>query len=80
MLNIDIFFFLTAPAWVTWTTWAECTVSCGGGLRTRTRNCADGTGTEAADSMCAGQSSENENCSEWKCPGMSSGCFVFHSE
>ncbi|XP_078611401.1 uncharacterized protein LOC144881901 isoform X2 [Branchiostoma floridae x Branchiostoma japonicum] len=48
--------------WAAWSSWSDCTATCGDGVRTRDRTCTDpapyGDGTE-----CAGQGTEVEHCS-----------------
>eukprot|EP00058_Branchiostoma_floridae_P020606 XP_002606096.1 hypothetical protein BRAFLDRAFT_88006 [Branchiostoma floridae] len=48
--------------WAAWSSWSDCTATCGDGVRTRDRTCTDpapyGDGTE-----CDGQGTEVEHCS-----------------
>lgn len=46
--------------WGSWGSWSTCSVSCGGGVSTRTRSCV-GTG-------CAGSNSESRSCNSFSCP------------
>ena len=52
------------PAWTEWTQWTECSQSCGGGTRTKVRECASGRNYEG----CVGESEVTEDCNEQKCP------------
>jgi len=52
--------------WGSWGSWSSCTVSCGGGLSTRTRSCVGGSG-------CAGSNSESKSCNSLACPVPGSG-------
>lgn len=60
-------YFLTfqfCPTWSTWGNFTECSVTCGGGLRTHTRVCVNG---EIGDFGCSGPSSEEEYCEGQVC-------------
>lgn len=50
-----------------WTAWSECTVTCGGGVSTRTRECVGAEG----DGQCSGESEESLDCNTEPCPGKS---------
>ncbi len=61
------FLFLAAsPTWGEWGEWSDCTVTCGGGTRTREKSCDD---TDTNDSeTCEGDTpTETENCNEEDC-------------
>ena len=51
--------------WKLWTDWGECSVTCGGGLRNRTRECLNPL-HGGAD--CVGPSEQAESCNEHPCP------------
>ncbi|XP_013378635.1 SCO-spondin [Lingula anatina] len=46
--------------WGSWSSWSGCSVSCGGGTRTRTRACLGG--------VCEGDSEQTEACNTQGCP------------
>uniref|UniRef100_F6PV91 Hemicentin-1 n=1 Tax=Ciona intestinalis TaxID=7719 RepID=F6PV91_CIOIN len=51
-------------SWSSW--WSTCTVSCGGGTRTRTRSCNGGS---VGSIGCPGEESQTEPCNTYNCPG-----------
>ena len=53
--------------WLAWSPWTDCTVTCDGGVRARSRECDGGT----ADLKCVGDESQNLECEKWRCPGKS---------
>ncbi len=59
-------FHLTDGQWSDWTTWSDCSETCGGGIRMKTRQCTNpppsGTGQP-----CQGSTSEVEKCSTSSC-------------
>uniref|UniRef100_UPI00193A61B8 uncharacterized protein LOC120335429 n=1 Tax=Styela clava TaxID=7725 RepID=UPI00193A61B8 len=52
------------PTWSRWSDWTSCSVSCAGGLRSRTRTCTGADGPEA----CNGEFREEEFCNGNRCP------------
>ena len=52
------------PAWTPWTSWSQCSQSCGGGSRTRIRECRKGRNY----GDCVGEDEETEACNDDKCP------------
>lgn len=59
--------FVVDGSWKAWETWSECSTTCGGGQRNRTRECNDALhgGTD-----CIGESMQNESCNTQNCPGI----------
>ncbi|KAK3550975.1 hypothetical protein QTP70_011460 [Hemibagrus guttatus] len=53
--------------WSEWTSWTECTKSCGGGLRSRRRECAN-PATEGDGDFCEGLKTELVACNAERCP------------
>lgn len=52
--------------WTAWTSWSDCSVSCGDGTQTRERSVAQEALHGGAE--CAGPSEETQACSEEPCP------------
>ncbi|XP_078310248.1 uncharacterized protein LOC111104257 [Crassostrea virginica] len=53
--------------WSYWDSWSDCTVSCGGGLRSRNRSCTNPPPKNGGDS-CIGISLQSEACNSFMCP------------
>ncbi|XP_013380180.1 SCO-spondin [Lingula anatina] len=53
-----------AVSWLAWEAWSSCSVSCGGGTRSRTRECS----AAIFDNVCDGRSWEESPCNEMPCP------------
>ena len=58
-LTLEIFEFV---AWSDWSGWSGCSVTCGGGVSRRSRECNDTIGG------CKGESQQTESCGETECP------------
>ena len=54
-------------SWGAWSTWSECSATCGGGSRTKTRECNDPP-PEFDGANCQGLSYEKSECNAQKCP------------
>ena len=52
--------------WGQWSGFGECTVLCGGGIRTRTRECDDPSNANGG-LECVGESINFENCNQQSC-------------
>ena len=53
--------------WTEWSTWTECSTSCGGGIMSKYRTCSDPE-PQFNGLNCSGNNTENEYCSEHNCP------------
>uniref|UniRef100_H2Y3E3 Hemicentin-1 n=1 Tax=Ciona intestinalis TaxID=7719 RepID=H2Y3E3_CIOIN len=53
------------PYFLPWTPWRPCTVSCGGGTRSRSRTCANG---DPGEPDCIGSVGDIEQCNTQDCP------------
>ena len=52
--------------WLEWSSWSECSLSCGGGNSTRMRQCI---GPFNGGKPCVGNVTENRLCNNQSCPG-----------
>ena len=59
----------------TWSSWSQCSKSCGGGLRLASRNCSNPT-FDGADCTKLGELTKIEICNNVSCPGM----FLFRGQ
>lgn len=51
--------------WTSWTSWSSCTVTCGGGTKSRARICEK----ETDDLECVGTASQSRECNNFSCFG-----------
>ena len=58
--------FVVNGKWTTWSQWGECGATCGGGVRSRSRQCNKVSST---DRDCVGETVQETTCNEWDCPG-----------
>ena len=68
--------FTSAPEWTKWSAWSSCSQSCGGGERTRERNCGSIDASlpitdiiDIVSRQCPGNGTEVSSCGEDQCPG-----------
>ncbi|KAK7100531.1 A disintegrin and metalloproteinase with thrombospondin motifs adt-1-like [Littorina saxatilis] len=56
-------------SWETWGAWTSCSVSCGGGQRSRSRQCVDGHGVSGGQdrNQCQGDGDQRERCNTDVC-------------
>ncbi|CAC5418366.1 Adhesion G protein-coupled receptor B2,Coadhesin,Thrombospondin-1,Adhesion G protein-coupled receptor B1,Mucin-like protein,Hemicentin-1,Adhesion G protein-coupled receptor B3,Thrombospondin-2 [Mytilus coruscus] len=54
-------------SWSTWSYWGNCSLSCGGGSKSRNRSCTDPVPNYGGDD-CYGNSTETGSCNETPCP------------
>ena len=55
----------SSSSWLRWSSWSECTFSCGGGEKLRTRMCDQGPENEE----CVGDARQIVECGTAPCPG-----------
>ena len=58
------------PKWTDWTEWSECSASCGGGFKSRIRECTLARYSDLEPSSCGGSGERNQtmSCNENPCP------------
>ena len=61
------FHFLVDGNFSEWSNWTICSVSCGKGVKRRTRNCTNPSLLNGAN--CTGNYTEQKVCNEGQCPG-----------
>lgn len=54
--------------WTSWSSWTPCSVTCGTGIETRTRNCSNPT-PENGGQACSGQGIDTRQCNNTACTG-----------
>lgn len=62
--------FSVDGAWVTWTSWGTCTVTCGGGTQTRSRTCTN-PAPQYGGANCPGSAGSSQACNTQHCPSTS---------
>jgi len=60
--------FTVDGGWGEWTVWTLCDQTCGGGTRTRQRQC-DKPAPQYSGLPCDGRATENLECNTFGCPG-----------
>ncbi|XP_062577890.1 semaphorin-5A-like, partial [Saccostrea cucullata] len=55
--------------WSGWSIWGSCSITCGGGQMSRSRNC-DNPPPMYGGQACSGQSSKTSSCNSLNCPSM----------
>jgi hypothetical protein len=60
---------VAVPAeWSTWSSWSDCSVSCGLGEQIRVRVCGEDAKEFADESNCQGNSEQVQSCHMSECP------------
>ena len=65
--NIEKNIFTVDGKWSGWAGWSRCSVSCGGGKRSRTKPCTN-PAPAYGGKTCVGSGREEQTCSTNKCP------------
>ena len=79
---MKVFFYIlmdlisTDGHWEPWTEWGDCSHSCGTGLRSRDRTCADGG---IVGHSCVGANVQSELCEGVNCSGTVTFVFVLQT-
>ena len=55
-------------AWAEWSSWEDCTVTCGGGTKKKIRSCSDPK-PQYSGSDCVGNGIETDICNNQHCSG-----------
>ncbi|XP_011663142.2 sushi, von Willebrand factor type A, EGF and pentraxin domain-containing protein 1 [Strongylocentrotus purpuratus] len=55
-------------AWSYWSLWTECSSTCGGGTRSRTRDCTN-PAPQGGGLNCTGKAEQDGICNAFECPG-----------
>ncbi|XP_070564640.1 cartilage intermediate layer protein 1-like [Ptychodera flava] len=64
-----LFVSMVRANWLTWGQWSACDASCGPGIRTRSRDCSDGS-----TFSCPGPATQTRECEDIACPDCSKVC------
>ena len=65
--------------WSDWSNYDDCTVTCGTGSQSRSRECNSPVPSNGG-SNCSGETSERRDCKDTECPGMSCLAHLIYSE
>lgn len=63
------FFIVVNGGYSSWSDWDTCSDTCGGGTKTRARDCTDPVPAFGGEN-CTGHSEESQTCSNDPCPGI----------
>lgn len=59
--------WVVAGGWAAWSEWSRCSVTCGGGLISRQRECSSPV-PQNGGKPCAGEAADYETCNKQPCP------------
>lgn len=62
------FLFLVNGKWSPWSIFGQCTKTCGGGVKHRSRKC-DNPAPANGGKNCRGPSKQSHECNTFPCPG-----------
>ena len=63
-----LYYVIVNGGYSDWTAWDTCSVTCGNGTQTRTRDCSNPV-PEHGGIDCTGDTSETQTCDQVPCPG-----------
>ena len=75
--NIEKNIFTVDGKWSGWAGWSRCSVSCGGGKRSRTKPCTNPAPAHGGKT-CVGSGREEQTCSLNNCPSMMHKCYSIY--
>jgi len=64
-----IVFTVVNGDWSEWSEWEECSVTCGGGNKTRNRTCTEPE-PQYGGNNCTGHDTNYTSCNDYPCPSM----------
>ena len=67
-VRLEILLFIVNGGWSDWTSFGDCSKTCGGGIKTRQRTCTNPAPANGGKD-CKGSSSDSMSCNEQGCPG-----------
>lgn len=70
MITMSVIHLYLDGGWSDWEAWGKCSVTCGGGLRTKRRHC-DNPAPSSFDRPCIGNDKQKEICNNVPCRGKS---------
>ena len=62
-------YLLVDGLWVSWSTWSQCSATCGSGTQFRTRKCLFIPSGAPHGKNCTGLGSDQQTCNTNACPG-----------
>ena len=65
-------FVMIDGAWSNWSDWGNCSLSCGGGIQSRSRTCSN-PAPSGSGADCVGINSDTQSCNTQTCPSGSDG-------
>ena len=74
--QLFIYMFLVDGQWGRFSSWSTCSRTCGGGTRTRQRECNNPPPSNGGLD-CVGDATRERNCNTNACPGERKKCFGF---
>ena len=69
MANLQLSTLLVSGNWGSWSEYGQCSTSCGGGIKNKTRSC-DNPRPIHGGQNCPGEDTETQPCNTHACPGI----------
>ncbi len=68
ILNVYLcILFIVDGGWGPWSPWATCSATCGGGVKSRTREC-NSPQPQHGGNKCIGEAHDSDSCNKKECP------------